>query len=483
MPRTAVTTTSIRSSSGREGLHDHRRALAAPDASGAESEALLRPAQGVEQMDRHTGSGRSEWVADGNRAAVHVGLRAVESELPLDGEILRRKRLVHLHQIHLLELHPGLLQRLARRGRGADAHVLRLDPDYRPGHDAAQRLQAVGLGIVRARDDRRRGTVHDPGGVARGNEPVLPEIWLEGEQHLERGIGSHVLIGAILSRLTLLSLHRHRYDLVLEDARVPGLFGAALRRECHLVHVFPGQLILLRQPLGGLGHGEAALRVLERFPEEVFERGRRPESQAPARTAYHVGGLAHGLRAAGEHRLRFTQENELSAFGDRFEPRATQPVHRDGRDLDRQSRLESDVPGAVDRVGGRLEGVAEDAVAHVGRRDTRALERVLRGDGAQLDRREVFQRAPEGAEAGPDTREEHDVCIGTLGLHWGEAPRETRGISGGSGEGGRALRPKVFYGFGLYFHTKYAGTPVATIPRPIRACTGRATIVFPTIAV
>ena len=32
------------------------------------------------------------------------------------------------------------------------------------------------------------------------------------------------------------------------------------------------------------------------------------------------------------------------------------------------------------------------------------------------------------------------------------------------------------------FHTKYAGTPVATIPRPIKACTGRATIVFPTIA-
>src|SRR6266566_1715887 len=31
-------------------------------------------------------------------------------------------------------------------------------------------------------------------------------------------------------------------------------------------------------------------------------------------------------------------------------------------------------------------------------------------------------------------------------------------------------------------HTKYAGTPVATIPRPIKACTGRATIVFPTIA-
>src|SRR5439155_6361822 len=134
-------------------------------------------------------------------------------------------------------------------------------------------------------------------------------------------------------------------------------------------------------------------------------------------------------------------ENELSALGDRLEPRPTQPVHGDGRDPNRQSRLEPDVTGAVDRVGGRLEGVAEDAVAHVGGRNARALERVLCGDGAELDRREVLQGAPEGAEAGPDTREEHHICIGTLGLHWGEAPRETRGISGGSGEGGRARPP------------------------------------------
>src|SRR6267143_552953 len=98
------------------------------------------------------------------------------------------------------------------------------------------------------------------------------------------------------------------------------------------------------------------------------------------------------------------------------------------------------MPGAVNRVGGRLQGVAEHTVPHLGRRDARALEGVLRGDGTKLDRREVLQRAAERAEAGPDTRKEHDICIGTLGLHWGEAPRETRGISGRSGEGGRAGR-------------------------------------------
>src|SRR2546429_5734051 len=33
-----------------------------------------------------------------------------------------------------------------------------------------------------------------------------------------------------------------------------------------------------------------------------------------------------------------------------------------------------------------------------------------------------------------------------------------------------------------HFHAQYAGTPVATIPSPINACTGRATTVFTTIA-
>src|SRR5256712_11755253 len=92
-PRIAVSTTSMRVSSTRECFHDHRRALAATDAGGAEPEALVRAAQGVQQMDRDAGPGRGERVADGNRAAVHVGFSAVEPELSLDREILRRERL------------------------------------------------------------------------------------------------------------------------------------------------------------------------------------------------------------------------------------------------------------------------------------------------------------------------------------------------------------------------------------------------------
>src|SRR2546426_8243454 len=104
---------------------------------------------------------------------------------------------------------------------------------------------------------------------------------------------------------------------------------------------------------------------------------------------------------------------------------------------------------------------------------------------------------------------------------WGEAPRETRGISGGSREGGRARGPEAVEmdvvqpgvpdgsrGSAVplkrpgqarlradaeprvhsrprrrrHIQVTYAGTPVATMPSPINACTGRAHTVFSTIA-
>src|SRR5213595_1857695 len=66
------------SSSGREGFHDHRRPLTAPDACGAQAEAQASAPQGVEQVDGDARAGRSERVTDRDGTAVHIGLGAVE---------------------------------------------------------------------------------------------------------------------------------------------------------------------------------------------------------------------------------------------------------------------------------------------------------------------------------------------------------------------------------------------------------------------
>src|SRR5207245_8807554 len=100
-------------SSGPVLFHGHRRSLATADAGGAQPEALALPAQGVQQVARAARAARRERVPDGDRAAVHVGPGTIEPQLPLDGEVLRRERLVHLDEIHLLQFHPRLLERLA----------------------------------------------------------------------------------------------------------------------------------------------------------------------------------------------------------------------------------------------------------------------------------------------------------------------------------------------------------------------------------
>src|SRR5690242_14621832 len=161
---------------GGEGFDDHRGALTAADARRAQPVALPLLRERVQEMNGDAGAGRGEGMPDGDGAAVHVGPGAVQAQLLLDREVLRRERLVHFHQIHLVELQARLGERLARRGRGPDPHVLGLHADHRPGDEASQRLRTPGFRELLARDHRRRAAVADAGRVARGDEAVLLEV-------------------------------------------------------------------------------------------------------------------------------------------------------------------------------------------------------------------------------------------------------------------------------------------------------------------
>src|SRR5437879_1230209 len=135
-----------------------------------------------------------------------------------------------------------------------------------------------------------------------------------------------------------------------------------------LVHVPTCELVPLRQVLRRLGHREAALRILEGFPQQILER-RRAEPQAPTGAPHHVRRLAHRLRPPREHGARFAEQDQLCRLSDRLEPGAAQPVHSDGRHFDREPGVEADVAGEVDRVGGGLERVAEHRMADLPRGD------------------------------------------------------------------------------------------------------------------
>src|SRR5204863_373697 len=151
-----------------------------------------------------------------------------------------------------------------------------------------------------ARDDRRGGTVHDPGRVARGDEPVLPEIGLEGEQHFERRVRSHVLVGAILDRLTFLPFHRDRHHLLLEHARIPGLLGALLRRErssAYFAATAPSSIA--ERSFSVPPNAPKPVRTPERNTTSVLEPWVFIWGEAPRETRGISGGAREGGRARG----------------------------------------------------------------------------------------------------------------------------------------------------------------------------------------
>src|SRR2546430_1037391 len=85
---------------GGAPIDPRRGPRAAADAERREAVALLALAQLVRGREREPCARRAERMAERDRAAVHVRLLAIEAEVLLDGEVLRRKRLVDLDEVH-----------------------------------------------------------------------------------------------------------------------------------------------------------------------------------------------------------------------------------------------------------------------------------------------------------------------------------------------------------------------------------------------
>ena len=64
-------------------------------------------AQRMQEMERDAGATRAQWVADRDSTAVHIGALPIEPQLLLDRKVLGREGLIHLDQIHILQLEAG----------------------------------------------------------------------------------------------------------------------------------------------------------------------------------------------------------------------------------------------------------------------------------------------------------------------------------------------------------------------------------------
>src|SRR5690349_2620452 len=105
-------------------FEDARRTLTGADAHRDHAVLEVVAAQGMHDRRRADRTGRAERVAERDRAAHRIDLRAVELDGVDDRERLRRERLVQLEPVHVVDLQAGIAQRGRNRLDRADAHDL-----------------------------------------------------------------------------------------------------------------------------------------------------------------------------------------------------------------------------------------------------------------------------------------------------------------------------------------------------------------------
>ena len=219
--------------------------------------------------------------------------------------------------------------------------------------------------------------------------------------------------------LALPGLDRDGHDLRLEATLVPSGLGPLLAVEGDLVGFFTRDLVAPRQLLRRLGHGQIAVRVPERLPEQIFEgaAGRSEPKVAPTGSPQNVRRLAHGLGAPAECHVSATQQDLLGTLDDGLEAGAAQPVDRHGRLLLGDARAERDVARKVDGVRRSLQRVAKESVVDLISRDARRLDGGLAREHTQIGGSEALQASPERPEGGPFSRKDHDVLWLPLRSH------------------------------------------------------------------
>ena len=113
--------------------------IPATDAHCLEPEGAVGRAQPVHQGAGDPGAGHAERMPDGDGAAVHVELVDVDAQVAVAGDDLSGERLVDLHEIHVVDRHPGPRQRLPGRLDRPVAHQFGREPGDTGGDDPGQR--------------------------------------------------------------------------------------------------------------------------------------------------------------------------------------------------------------------------------------------------------------------------------------------------------------------------------------------------------
>ena len=210
-------------------------------------------------------------------------------------------------------------------------------------------------------------------------------------------VGGKLLHALELERARLIG--RAFEGLALDRCDLAGEEAQLLRRDRALetlrgegVDLASRDLVLPREVLRRVAHGDIGCRIEQRFKEKILEiDGAHAE---PA--AHGVGSdriAAHGLRAHAQREPDLPVRDEIRGLHQHFEAGAAHPLHHVRRHLDRHVRIEPDMARQAVGIEARLRHRAGDDGADVARRYARTREHFARGLDAEIGRRDLRQGA------------------------------------------------------------------------------------------
>ena len=325
----------------------------------------------MKQRHQDTAAAGSNGMSQSDGSAVHVQLIHVDAEISSNRNGLSGKCLVRLDQIEVIDIHSGLRHNLLRSCYRSDSHDGGIHACKRSGNPGSHGGNAQFLRLLLAHHDHGSGAVVDSGGIGCGHDTVLLECGTKLRDALLRGSRTGTFI-FIENNGFFLLLHFNGNDLVVESARFLSGYRLLLAPCGELVQLFSGQSPLLADVFSGDAHVILIESIGQRIVYHGIHHSRISHSVSVTSLRDRVRSHGHILHAARNNHVCLACQNHLSSLVHAVQSGTAHNVHGNGRNLDRQARLDGCLTSNV------LSQTCLDNAAHINlihciRSDARSL--------------------------------------------------------------------------------------------------------------